>query len=122
MSDMLNIRRDAAGWTVRLVRDGQEYSRYFRFSDGGIRKSLARAKKYRDQLLRKVGLRQWRNGPNRSKAVNNTSGTIGVSKNPYGRWVASWNEDGKQYFKIFRTKREAIAHRKAQVQRLANNG
>ena len=112
---MLNIRRETNGWVVRFMRDGREYSKYFRFSDGGIRKSQMRAKKWRDAQMKKLGPRQWRTGPNRTRPVNNTSGVIGVSKNKYGRWVASWNEDGKQRFKTFPTKREAIAHRKQQV-------
>tara|TARA_R110002111_G_scaffold137466_1_gene203263 strand:- start:410 stop:769 length:360 start_codon:yes stop_codon:yes gene_type:complete len=114
-----NIRRESDGWVVRLVRDGKEYSKYFRFTNGGIRKSFEMAKQWRDQQVALLGPRQWRRGPNRSKPTNNTSGTIGVSKNPYGRWVSSWNEDGKQRFKTFRTKREAVAFRKEQVERLS---
>lgn len=116
---MMNIRREAAGWVVRFVRDGEEYSKYFRFTDGGIRKSREKAIKWRDQQMRSLGPRTWRTGPNRSKATNNTSGVIGVSKNKYGRWVSTWNREGKQYFKTFATKREAIAFRKEQVQRLS---
>ena len=82
-----------------------------------MRKSLQLAKQWRDDKLKQLGPRKWRKGPNKSKATNNTSGTIGVSKNPYNRWVASWNEEGKQKFKTFRTKREAVAHRKEQVAR-----
>tara|TARA_R110002049_G_scaffold47902_1_gene138341 strand:- start:28445 stop:28807 length:363 start_codon:yes stop_codon:yes gene_type:complete len=120
MKSMMNIRREAAGWVVRFVRDGVEYSKYFRFSDGGIRKSRERAKKWRDAQMKNLGERQWRTGPNRSKATNNTSGVIGVSKNKYGRWVASWNEDGKQRFKTFPTKKQAVAHRKMQAERLSS--
>ena len=116
---MTNIRKEAQGWVVRLVRDGCEYSKYFRFSNGGVRKSLERAKRWRNARLRELGERQWRRGPNTSKATNNTSGTIGVSKNKYGRWVATWNEDGKQRFKTFEKKREAVAHRKMQAKRLS---
>ncbi len=119
MANMLNIRKEVNGWVVRLVRDGVEYSKYFRFSDGGVRKSLVSAKEWRDALSKKLGPRRWRTGPNRSKPTNNTSGTVGVSKNVYNRWVASWNEDGKQRFKTFRTKKEAVAHRKEQVERLS---
>jgi uncharacterized protein YgiB involved in biofilm formation len=118
MTNMINIRRDVNGWIVRLVRDGEEYSKYFRFSNGGIRRSRAAAIRWRDARMRQLGERQWRTGPNRSKPVNNTSGVIGVSKNKYGRWVAAWNEEGKQRFKTFKTKREAIAHRKAQTEAL----
>lgn len=110
---MTNIRKAEDGWIVRFVRDGEEYSKYFRFSNGGVRKSRADAIKWRDAQLAKLGPRKWRTGPNRARATNNSSGIIGVSKNKYGRWVATWNEDGKQYFKTFRTKREAVAHRKA---------
>ncbi len=110
-----NIFRGEQGWSVRIVRGGEEYSKYFRFSDGGIRKSLERAEKWRDQLLKKIGERQWHSGP-RAKARNNSSGITGVSKNVYGRWVASWQEDGRQRFKSFKTRREAIAHRKAMVE------
>ena len=116
---MLNIRKEINGWVVRLVRDGEEHSKYFRFSDGGVRKSLAKAKAWRDQKLKKLGPRQWRTGPNRKKPTNNTSGTIGVSKNKYNRWVAAWNEDGKQRFKTFKLKREAVAYRQEQVDRLS---
>ena len=120
MSKMTNIRREENGWVVRLVRDGEEFSKYFRFSNGGVRKSKEDAIRWRDSKLRKLGVRRWRKGPNQSKATNNTSGVIGVSKNKFGRWVASWNEDGKQYFKTFKTKREAIAHRRAQAERLSS--
>lgn len=119
MRALQNIRKEANGWVVRLVRDGEEYSRYFRFSNGGVRQSLAEAKKWRDQLFEELGPRQWRTGPNRKRPTNNTSGIIGISKNKYNRWVAAWNEDGKQRFKTFKTKREAVAHRKAQAARLS---
>jgi len=120
MSDMTNIRKEVQGWVVRFVRSGTEYSKYFRFSDGGVRESRRRAINWRDKQLRKLGPRKWRIGPNRSKATNNTSGVVGVSKNVYGRWVASWNEDGRQRFKTFRTKREAVAYRKEQTERLSS--
>lgn len=119
MKPMTNIRRESAGWVVRLVRDGVEYSKYFRFTNGGVRGSLKLARAWRDKQFRRHGERTWREGPNRKKATNNTSGVIGVSKTPDGHWVASWNESGKQRFKRFRTKREAIAHRKAQEKRLS---
>lgn len=109
-----NISRGAAGWSVRVVRDGEQHSKYFRFSKGGIRAALSRAKRWRDLKLRELGQRKWRTGPRR-KAVNNTSGTIGVSKNVYGRWVATWQEDGRQRFKTFPTKKGAIAHRQAKL-------
>lgn len=108
---MANITRGPEGWTVRIVRQGQQHSKYFRFSNGGIRKSLALAKKWRDKKIRELGQRQWRTGPRR-KAINNTSGMTGVSKNVFGRWVATWQEDGVQRFRTFKTKKEAIAHRK----------
>ena len=115
MSKQDNITRDEAGWSVRIVREGVQHSKYFRFTDGGIRASLARAKRWRDKKLRVLGERQWRKGP-RKKAVNNTSGTVGVSRNVYGRWVATWQEEGRQRFKSFKLKKEAIAHRNAQLQ------
>ena len=40
-----------------------------------------------------------------------------VRREPQG-WVASGNEDGKQWFKTFLTKREAIADRKERVKHL----
>lgn len=119
MSQLTNINRNPEGWLVRIVRDGVEHSKYFRFSEGGIRKSLERAKKYRDKLVKKLGPRTWKSGPRR-KASNNTSGTTGVSRNHYGRWVATWQEDGRQRFKTFRTKREAIVHRKAKLDQLSS--
>lgn len=115
MSELSNITRGPDGWTVRIVRNGQQHSKYFRFSNGGIRKALARAQRWRNQKLREFGQRQWRSGP-RKKAANNTSGTTGVSRNVYGRWVATWQQDGVQRFKTFRTKTEALTHRKAKVQ------
>lgn len=119
MSDLTNINRNPEGWLVRMVRDGVEHSKYFRFSEGGVRKSLARAKKYRDKLAKQVGPRTWKKGP-RKKATNNTSGTTGVSKNLYGRWVATWQEDGRQRWKTFRTKREAVAHRNQRISLLSS--
>ena len=117
---MLNINRGPDGWVVRIVRDGVEYSKYFRFSDGGVRESLKKAKKWRDKQMKVLGPRQWKKGP-RKKANNNTSGVTGVSKNPYGRWVATWQEDRKQRFKTFKKKKEAIAFRKEQLARLAED-
>ena len=114
MGKLDNLTRGPEGWTVRIVRDGVQHSKYFRFSKGGIRKSLATAQKWRDKKLRELGERQWRKGP-RKKATNNTSGTTGVSKNFYGRWVATWQEDGVQRFKTFKLKREAVAHRISKV-------
>lgn len=116
MAKLTNINRGPQGWTVRIVRDGVEHSRYFRFSDGGVREALARAERWRDAQLRELGARRWRKGP-RAKACNNSSGTTGVSKNKYGRWVATWQEEGRQRFKTFRTKREAVAHRNVQLER-----
>ena len=115
MNRLSNITRGPAGWSVRIVRNGEQHSKYFRFTDGGIRAALARAKKWRDRKLREVGERQWRKGP-RKRATNNTSGVAGVSKNVYGRWVATWQNDGVQRFKTFKTKKEAIAHRKEKLQ------
>lgn len=114
MKKETNINRGPDGWTVRMVRDGVEYSRYFRFSDGGIRKSLTAAKKYRNELTDELGNRQWHKGP-RKKPSNNTSGVTGVSKNVYGRWVTTWQEEGRQRFKTFKTKRAAIEFRKLMV-------
>lgn len=114
MNELTNISRGPEGWTVRIVRDGQQHSKYFRFTDGGIRKSLANAKRYRDQKIRQLGERSWHSGP-RKRATNNTSGVTGVSKNLYGRWVATWQEDGRQRFKTFGTRKEAVAHRKLQL-------
>ncbi len=116
MKGLPNINRGPDGWLVRVVRDGVEHSKYFRFTNGGVRRSLADAKKWRDALMKKLGPRQWRKGP-RKKPVNNTSGVTGVSRNVYGRWVATWQEEGKQRFKTFKTKREAISHRKEQLER-----
>ena len=119
MKPTTNIRKEPAGWQVRLVRGGVEYSKYFRFSDGGRRASFKEAVKYRDKVLAKVGERKWRKGPNRKRPANNSSGVLGVSKNPFGRWVATWHEDSKQHFRTFRTKREAVEFRKKQEKRLA---
>lgn len=115
MAKHQNITRDEAGWSVRIVRNGEQHSKYFRFTDGGIRASLARALKWRDQQIRILGQRQWKSGPRR-RPVNNTSGTVGVSKNVYGKWVATWQEDGRQRFKTFKTKKAAIAYRKEQLE------
>lgn len=115
MKKLANITRGPDGWTVRIVRQGHQYSKYFRFSNGGIRKSLAEAQQWRDEQIAELGQRQWRKGP-RKKATNNTSGVTGVSKNVYGRWVATWQEEGVQRFKTFRTKKDAIAHRKSKTE------
>lgn len=118
MAKLKNIDRGPQGWVVRIVRDGVAHSRYFRFSDGGVRKSQEKARRWRDSQLRKLGVRRWRKGP-RSKAVNNSSGVTGVSKNVYGRWVATWQEDGRQRFKTFKLKREAVSFRKERVEQLS---
>lgn len=119
MDDLTNISRDAAGWSVRIVRQGEQHSKYFRFTDGGEAKALGRAKRWRNKVLRELGPRMWRSGPRR-RASNNTSGVTGVSKNVYGRWVATWQEDGRQRFKSFRTKKAALAHRKAMLEQTAH--
>ena len=113
MKSETNIRREPAGWQVRLVRDGVEYAKYYRFSNGGVRASFAAAKKWRDATLKQVGERRWRRGPNFRKPTNNTSGVVGVSKNKFGRWVAAWNENGKQRFMTFSKKVDAIDCRRA---------
>ena len=118
MKPTKNIRKEAAGWVVRIVRNGVEYSKYFRFSDGGVRASYKAAVEYRDKLLKRIGKRKWHSGPNRRRPVNNVSGVTGVSKNVYGRWVATWHENGKQHFKTFKLKREAVEFRKEQEERL----
>lgn len=115
MNGMKNITRGPEGWTVRIVRDGRQHSKYFRFSDGGMGKSLANAKRCRDEMMSSLGQRQWKKGP-RKKATNNTSGVTGVSKNVYGRWVATWQEDGRQRFRTFKFKKEAISFRKSKVE------
>ena len=115
---MQNIRKDENGWIVRFERKGQEYSKYFRFSNGGIRKALTMAKAWRDEQLVKLGPRKWKSGPNKAKPINNTSGIVGVSKNRYNRWVAAWKEDGIERFKTFRTKREAVSDRRKQISQL----
>lgn len=117
MKRLANITRDEAGWSVRIVRDGEQHSKYFRFSDGGVRVSRERAIKWRDKKLRELGPRQWRKGP-RKRPTNNSSGITGVSRNFYGRWLATWQEDGVQRFKTFKTKREAVAHRKAMLEQM----
>lgn len=114
MAKLKNLDRGPQGWVVRIVRDGVTHSKYFRFSDGGIRKSRETALRWRNKKLRELGERQWHKGP-RAKAANNSSGVTGVSKNVYGRWVATWQENGKQRFKTFKLKREAIAFREQQV-------
>ena len=61
--------------------------------------------------MKELGERQWKKGP-RKKATNNTSGVTGVSKNVYGRWVATWQEEGRQRFRTLKFKKEAVAFRK----------
>jgi len=114
MAKLKNLDRGPQGWVVRIVRDGVAHTKYFRFSDGGVRKSREAALRWRSKKLRELGERQWHKGP-RARASNNSSGVTGVSKNVYGRWVATWQENGKQRFKTFKMKREAVAFRKRQV-------
>jgi len=114
MKNLANITREPAGWSVRIVRGGTQHAKYFRFSDGGIRGSKAKAIKWRDEMLKELGERQWHTGT-RKKPTNNTSGIVGVRKNTYGRWLATWQEEGVQKFKTFKTKKEAVAHRKKMV-------
>lgn len=114
MKKIPNMTRDAAGWSVRIVRNGVQHSKYFRFSDGGVRTSYAAARAWRDQTIKDLGARQWHTGP-RKLAANNTSGVAGVSKNRYGRWVATWQDNGRQRFQTFKTKKEAVKHRRAKL-------
>lgn len=114
MKKLPNITRDAAGWSVRVVRHGSQHSKYFRFSQGGVRASRAAAIIWRDQKIEELGARQWHTGP-RKLASNNTSGVAGVSKNRYGRWVATWQDNGRQRFQTFKTKKEAVKHRRSKL-------
>jgi hypothetical protein len=114
IAKIANISRGTQGWTVRMVSDGIEYSRYFRFTDGGIRKSLASVKRWCEKLLRDVGERRRTTGP-RKKAPNNSSRVNGVSRSKSSQWFAIWQEHCVQRFKAFATKRGAIAYRKQQL-------
>jgi hypothetical protein len=54
---------------------------------------------------------------NSKKGKNNTSGVKGVYYFVNGNnWRAFWEEDGKQKFKGFKTKEEAIEHRRQMVE------
>jgi hypothetical protein len=56
------------------------------------------------------------NNHNRKKAINNTTGHTGVVFQP-ARWVANWQENNQTKSKSFQTKEEAVAHRKAMVEK-----
>lgn len=99
------------GWQVRLCYKSSRITHSKMFSDGvygGKLKALREAKKWRDDLLKRLNLESYLSNPYRPQGPHrrnskNRSGVIGVhfdcttrKGNIYYCWIASYQKDKKQ--------------------------
>jgi len=114
------------GWQVRLQRRGVKYAKYFGDRvHGSSQAALVSARRWRDQLLKKVEVNEQARVCIRS--VRNRSGVVGVSKvtvvtngTSYEFWQATWSpESGRRRCVKFSIRRygETEAFRLAVVAR-----
>jgi len=103
---------DSLGYQVRVVRNGDEHSRYFSFAVwGGKKKALDAAVNWRDMMKARLGEPRRFEG----EARNNSTGVRGVSKVIHEdkrrghsnlRYQVTWTkEDGKQAARTFQVGR-----------------
>ena len=97
-------RATSGGYLVRLTRRGKQTSKFFGDKDcGGKKKALTAAKKFRDDMEKKL---KGYTAKELSKKLrsNNTSGVVGVrlveeidkrwpSQPTYKYWVAQWSPE-----------------------------
>ena len=99
------------GWQVRVSRRGIPYSKFFATrKHGGVRKALAAAIEYRDELLEEVG------------GVLDPRAGVRKQTHRYPRWIACWPDiaTGRTKTRVFSVKKygDAAAKRLAREARL----
>jgi hypothetical protein len=87
------------GIRAYLKFKGTEYQKVFALN-GGERKALAKARKWRKEKLREIQDLPEANNPLKRMQSNNTSGITGVRRGKTA-WSATWVEDGKQMHRSF---------------------
>lgn len=97
-------RETSGGYMVRMMRKGTLHADYFSDIEyGSQRKALQAAKKFRDELEKKLKSFTAKQKAKRERS-NNTSGVVGVryveetdarwdSQPVYGYWVAQWSPE-----------------------------
>lgn len=87
------------GIRVYLKFKNTEYQKVFGLS-GGMRKTLARARRWRKERLREIQNSPEAQNPLRKTQSNNKSGISGVRRGKTA-WSATWTENGKQFHRSF---------------------
>jgi len=77
-----------------------EYQKVFPFGSGGTRQALARARRWRKQILREIQNSPEAANPLRKMQSNNTTGITGVRRGKTA-WGATWVENGAQVHRSF---------------------
>jgi hypothetical protein len=118
---LANIRREPEGWTVVVMRKGVRHTDYFGDAVyGGRSLALLAARRYRDDLLRRIDpdTRVRRRMP---RGVTSETGVVGVTFERYEvedrwyeRYVATWQDaDGRnrrrRFSVLMRGKAKAMA-------------
>ncbi|MGI8495801.1 MAG: AP2/ERF family transcription factor [Pyrinomonadaceae bacterium] len=88
------------GIRVYLKFKDTEYQKVFGLNDGGERKALARARRWRKERLREIQNSPEAQNPLKKMMKNNTSGITGVRRGKTA-WSATWVENGKQVHRSF---------------------
>ena len=88
------------GIRVYLKFKDTVYQKVFSLSDGGQRKALAKARRWRKEKLREIQNLPEAQNPLKRKQSNNTSGITGVRRGKTA-WSATWTENGKQFHRSF---------------------
>lgn len=77
-----------------------EFQKVFSIKEGGERKAIAAAKKWRKERLREIQSMPEAQNPLKKKMSNNTSGITGVQRRETA-WIATWVENGKEFHRSF---------------------
>ncbi len=91
------------GIRVYLKFKDTEYQKVFSL-DGGTRKTLARARRWRKERLREIQNSPEAQNPLKKMQSNNKSGIVGVRRGKTkwnDVWSATWTENGKQFHRSF---------------------
>lgn len=82
-----------------------EYQKVFSLGrNGGTRKALAKARRWRKEKLREIQNSPEAQNPLRPIQANNKSGIVGVRRGKTAwsaTWSATWTENGKQFHRSF---------------------